>query len=217
VSTPQSPIFHFWALLPDASVSAAILKRKERVHALVGDQLYLTDPPHTTVWLAAMQADSDDAVVAATAEAMVAVESVGSGSITGWHVFDADPLTGNTTMVCQLDENLLARLKGLQMQLVQGLAPRRDEVACHSRYAERFESLPVNAQDSIRSYGFPFVGAHWHPHVTIASIRAGDWPAVWSDLENSCPSGPISYPLLGCFRLDGNEPVELARFPVGQP
>ena len=45
-------------------------------------------------------------------------------------------------------------------------------------------------------WGFPFLGAIWHPHVTIASIRPPDWGNVWPKLAADPPSGTVRFPSL---------------------
>src|SRR5207249_1264791 len=91
--------------------------------------------------------------------------------ITGWHVFERDQLTGNQTLVCQFSDRCISQLQAIQSSVIRRLAPLRDCHASEARYAGRMQALLPVEQHSIREFGFPFTGKHWHPHLTIASIR----------------------------------------------
>lgn len=201
----------FLGLEPDARLSERICKYKRRVHALVGPQTFLDHPPHLTLYLAAF---ANGASVADAVALVVRELSAVRTSIVGWHTFWADQLTGRHTLVCQLDDETVNKLREVQHSVISALAPLRHLKVTANRYANRLASLSPIEQASIASSGFPFTGEHWHPHLTIASINATDWPVIERELMPSPPQLDGCFPALALYRLVDEHPIILRRFPL---
>lgn len=193
----------FVALMPDAGMTATVQAYKDRARALVGSQLYLDDPPHTTAYLAAFPADFPVADVLRAA----AVPAPPPVRTTGWHSWLGDPLTGRNTLVCAIAPDDKPALRAVQRHVADALAPHRDVAATEARFAGRFDALTPQQREAVRAVGFPFVGDGWEPHVTIASILPEHWPAVIGDFESRPPTGTFRYARLEVFELHGVEPV----------
>ena len=185
---------------------------KGRVADLVGDQLYISDPPHMTLYLAAFR---DPVAVANAMAGAMADVSAPSIEVVGWHVFAGDPLTGRHSLVCQLKTEDHARLKAVQRQIVAALAPLRDVSATRDRFAAAWARLGDIERDNVEAYGFPFVGPIWHPHFTLASIDEDAWETVWQALERDPPVGPVRCHWVTLYRLIEGHPHEVARHRVG--
>ena len=194
----------FAALQPDAALTDFLLDAKRRTHDLVGPQQFLDDPPHLTVYLAWFAQES---VVAEALHRLGPVLSAPGTELTGWHVFEGDPLTGNHSLVCQIAPADQDRLRDFQSRVVEHLAPLRDRQASAARYAARLSSLSPQREMAIREVGFPYLGEDWHPHFTVASVRPADWPAVWHALKDRPPRGRFHCPALQLYRLEGERPV----------
>lgn len=197
----------FLALEPDEATFSAVDARKSVVRDLVGDQLYLSDPPHVTLYLAVFPSAAE--VVAAVRE-LVTEWSAPATSVVGWHVFDADPLAGLNTLVVDFDAESQRRLQLMQTQLVHRLAGLRDEAATLERIAGRMSKLDDRQQQAVRDWGFPFVDDGWHPHITIASIDPAAWPEVAEKLLPTPIVGPVGCPRLKVYDLVDGAPRELA-------
>ncbi len=180
----------FAALQPDAALTALVGDFKARTKAIAGDQLYLADPPHATVYLAQFA----DAATALTGwhEFAARFQPVDI-SLVGWHVFEADPLTGNQTLVCEIAADDKQTLRGVQAKVVEHLAPLRDAAASVRRFAPHWEALSAARQQCVEHSGFPFIGAYWEPHVTVASVRHDAWSDVWRALEPHAPRGTFRF------------------------
>ena len=101
----------FVSVDPGPMITALVLKYKRRLRELVGDQMFLNDPPHLTVYLAHFAARQR--VIQAAAE--LAAESAAIDiNIIGWHVFTKDQLTGGHTLVLQFDEYTQSQLRTFQ-------------------------------------------------------------------------------------------------------
>jgi 2'-5' RNA ligase superfamily protein len=176
----------FVVLEPDAALGSLIQGFKDQARSLAGDQLYLADPPHLTVYLAVFA--STDALLERWPQVSARALDL-SVNLVGWHVFEADAMTGGQTLVCNIAARDKDRLRKLQREIVELLAPLRDPPATRARYAPRMEFLSPDQRQCVDRYGFPFVGDGWEPHFTIASIHPTNWPAVWQALEPQAPHG----------------------------
>jgi len=188
----------FAALAPGAALSAVVSGYKDQVRALVGPQVYLADPPHLTVYLAEFLS------VAAALGPWPKIAGRGDGfrlTLVGWHVFESDALTGSHTLVCEIAAEDKARLRLLQREVVEHLAPARDRAATLGRFAARFEYLTGQQRQCVEGSGFPYLADDWQPHLTIASIRPDDWAQVWKLLEPQAPRGTFRCARLRLYRL----------------
>lgn len=208
-----NPATLFLGLEPDVALARLVLEYKERVHALVGPQTFLDHAPHLTLYLAAF---GDVAAVLTAAEALAASTAPIAVRVEGWHVFWADQLTGSHTLVLKLDAAAVVSLRALQARAIGILAPLRAAAESASRYDDRREYLSPNEQASIDRTGFPYTGEHWHPHVTIASIAADDWPAIARELLTESPRLAAMVPTLTCYRIDDEQPAPFGSFALGR-
>jgi 2'-5' RNA ligase len=196
----------FTALEPDAALHRLVQAYKDETRSLVGDQLYLADPPHLTLYLAVFP--SIDTALSRwhrLKSQQLDVEI----QVTGWHVFDADALTGNHTLVCDLAADDKVRLRAWQNQVVACLAPARDAAATDARLAPRLVNLAEAQRAAVASHGFPYLGDGWEPHFTIASIRPDDWPRVWQAVADRPPRGTFRCPRMRLYKLADGVPVAI--------
>ena len=201
----------FLALEPDEAFSNTVRARKQQVRDLVGEQQFLADPPHSTLYLARY---TNTATLVSRAVAAARCLAAPRAELAGWHVFAADQLTGKHTLVCGLSEASKRGLRDVQQQVVEAVAPLRDRASTRARYDSAWARLSPEERTSVEEWGFPYVGAILQPHVTIASIDQDAWPMVWSELEPLAPQGPVAFPAMCLFALDGERPVLLGRFAV---
>ena len=83
-----------------------------------------------------------------------------SSHITKWRVFERDILTGLNTLCLEIE--LTKGLKLLQKNVVQYL--------CKFYSRKMKNSFDGEFKSSNDKYGYPFVGDHWIPHITIGSL-----------------------------------------------
>ncbi len=200
----------FISLEPDARLATFVRGYKRRVQQLVGDQLFLTDPPHTTLYLAAF--NNLNRVAKALLSVATQIEPI-AVSLTGWHVFSNDALTGNHTLVCHWSEASQRAARTIQSAVIKSLSPHRDPKTTEARFTSRWSSLTAAQQRSVLEKGFPFTGEAWHPHLTIASIRPSDWDAAYGVL---CPDPPhVTGAAMGLklYELVGNKPKPILSIP----
>jgi 2'-5' RNA ligase len=193
-------MFTFLALAPDARLHDLIQSYKDRARAIVGEQLYLADPPHLTLFLAAFPpgfAPLDPLELGPAPRVR----------LVGWHQYLADPLTGNNTLVARIHDDDLQALRLLQAHVLSAVAPHRDTAATTARYAGRLSALTPAQREAIHTYGFPFVHDGWQPHFTVASFTPAVWPAVLAEFATDTPEGSYSCSAIRHYQLDGIRPI----------
>jgi 2'-5' RNA ligase len=196
------------ALEPDDAFARHVLAYKERIRQLVDEQLYLDDPPHVTLYLGVYDARTD---LAGPIRALCRRLAVPTVAVRGWHVFEADQLTGNHTLVCDVTPETRSPLEQIQREAVGMAAPLRNPNATRACYDKSWHRLSEEERANVERFGFPFVGLIWHPHVTVASVRPEDWLAVWSELAGTPPDAVVRFPFLAIYGLKADQPVLIER------
>jgi len=199
----------FLALEPDEAFARAVRSYKERVRRVVGEQLYLGDPPHLTLYLGVFESDKD---VTGPIRQLCHRLAAPAATIRGWHVFEADQLTGNHTLVCDVTPEGRQSLHDVQQAAVAAAAPLRDRSATRACYDKTWHRLSDEERSNVEQFGFPFVGAIWHPHVTVASVRPEDWDAAWGELAGTPPEAVVRFPFLSVYGSQEDEPCLIERF-----
>lgn len=205
------PFYSFIALEPEERLYNLVLKAKKIVSETVGSQKYLQDPPHLTLQVGSF-ADMDkvEAILLRVAQAL----SVDSIHLNGWHVFRDDPLTGGHTVVTNISDEDQIKLRNIQSLVLEATRPLLNIEPCIQRYSASWEKLSPVQRASTEAWGFPFTGADWHPHVTVASISRDHWSFVWDTLEKLSPHGVFSFPKICLYQLDDKQVAEkIAEFP----
>lgn len=192
----------FISIDPSPEFSRVIETYKRQVRDLVGDQQYLSEPPHMTAYLALFENEQ----IAGEASQQLATQlDPFEIDITGWHVFDADPMTQRRTLVVDFTQASQAYLRMLQTQIAEALAGTYNTEATLRRYAAAMEHFSEAQRRAVQTVGFPFIGDDWHPHFTIASIAPDAWPHVESALLGDPPSGTSTCSSLTHYRvIDGH-------------
>lgn len=203
------PVTDFISIDPSPSFSKIIDGYKAQVRELVGDQQYLAEPPHMTAYLACF---ADGKKAGEAASQLAAKLDAFEIDITGWHVFDADPMTQRRTLVVDFTPQSQAYLRTLQSQIAQALAGAYDTEATFARYASAFDKFSTVQQEAVRSVGFPFMGSDWHPHFTIASIDPAAWETVRDALWNNPPVGVSVCSSLTHYRVIDGESHPISTF-----
>jgi 2'-5' RNA ligase len=199
----------FIALTPDEPFHGRLKSLKALVRSIAGEQQYLADPPHLTLYVGAFR---EAGPVIAALDGIAQGDSPVEIDLAGWHVFLGDPLTGRSTIVCDPAPSCVSRLRALQGRVVDAVSPLRDPEASARRYRFALASLSPEEAASVARYGYPFVGEIWRPHLTVASVAPGDWNAVWAALEPEAPHGSIRCSRMTLYSLAGEVPAVVRQF-----
>jgi 2'-5' RNA ligase len=211
VSMPPPTRLLFLALDPDPALRDLVAGYKARTRTLVGDQLYLADPPHVTLYLGHFPPGFDPLPLLRHLDR----DPAPGVRIVGWHTFLGDPLTGRNTLVCAPHPDDKPGLRDWQRRVIEAVADRRDRAATEARLAPRLDHLTPEQRAAVAAVGFPFVGDGWEPHLTVASIRPENWPAVWADLGPRPPVGEFTFRAVRHYDLLDGAPAAAGEVAFG--
>ena len=140
----------------------SIVAWKHRVNALLPGQPYCSHPPHCTLMVAEMTSPKE----------WLGELACHVGRLSPFHirvkdtiVFYDDVVTGGHSIAFKAEP--CASLYDLQKTIGSILSPFAHGLA--SELPEAFRKEPYKS--SCDAYGFPFLGDHWIPHFSIASLK----------------------------------------------
>lgn len=150
-------------------------EQKKRIDAAHPGQPFASHPPHLTLCFGAYESPleySGELALALRGTPPIRLQCAGV------HVFYSDRLAGGgDTVVVRVHRS--AALAELQMRIAAVFANHRSPPDS-SMPPPPLREVMVQ---SFARYGFPFVGEHWIPHLTIASLVFDDrarWIEDWS-------------------------------------
>ncbi len=150
----------FWK--PSEKITDFIAYWKNRVSRVEPDADYLKHPVHCTLYLL-MAKKSDEVLLIKKMEKICSQIHAFELSFSGWIVFENDAITNADTLVLKIKLN--KQLLELQRKIVEEMSLyRQSDVICDVNWqAEYLESM--------KKWGYPFVGSHWIPHISVASVK----------------------------------------------
>lgn len=197
-------VIYVIALQPDNALFNNIKRLKSEAKKLVGDQAYLNDAPHLTLYLGYF-----DNFFGFDKELNLATKKINGYlkkgiRIDGWVIFKDDVITKKQTLVCSITEEASGRLKEVQKIVVSIMKKYRKNIIL-KRYVQAYSGLGDIEKKNLDEYGFPFVGDIWKPHINIASFDKKAFAEVWENFKNECPKGGYNIDSLNIYKLDENE------------
>jgi broad specificity phosphatase PhoE len=145
----------FW--IPNDELNQFVESWKNRFREIEPDAFYLNHPVHSTVFL--FNAYEQDQFQIISRIKNVKIDFL----VDSWKIFYNDLVTGGDTLSVGLIPNTLAFQ--FQHDLSEALL---DFIKTPLLYNNVWEG---KYKESYDRYGFPFVGSHWIPHLTIASLK----------------------------------------------
>jgi len=130
---------------------------------------------------------------------------------TGWQVFANDPLTGGGQTLA-LHAKASASLYELQFAVADVLASfvfptgERNPLSTREPYAT-----------SLRRYGYPYVGAHWIPHFTVASLMVCEDDPWFVALTSAPASHRFLVESISVWNVDGDRHERLHELRLALP
>jgi hypothetical protein len=176
---------YFW--VPGNEFQELVLSWKKKAELVEPDATYLHHLVHATLFLFYGEKQKEveyaslikkDAPIFKSAE---------------WLVFENDAVTGGDTLTIGLEKTEDWEL--LQLDLAEGLKPHILKLI---EYPNEW-SGPFKI--SHQNYGFPFVGKHWMPHVSIASFKNKSF--IQEAIDTPIKINEINCGELALFRIEG--------------
>ena len=149
---------------PEEKLSLFINDCKKRVDQALPNQAYCNHPPHSTIlctWLREIEQ------VEFVLEELLSEEVPIPYNIKESMCFYDDALTGGHTVAMKIDDTS-CKMADLQVKVAEGLSTLIDFRAA-PKPSGFLLSDPFRS--SYEKFASPFVGAHWMPHMSIASLK----------------------------------------------
>jgi 2'-5' RNA ligase len=181
---------------PEGELKSNILRWKEMVKDKYPYQSYCLHPPHST--LIHVNVKQEEMVIVAVGEILKDITSF-KNRIRETDVFWNDSATGGGhTLFWKIQSNQI--LFDLQRRVAESLNP-----FLSSNPEPTFVKNSSLLKNSFDRYGFPFIGNHWIPHLTIASLKTGqNDPLIEDFLEQSCEF-ELDVTEVSCWRVENDQ------------
>ena len=199
VTTARMAVF----IEPAGDLLDMVVAWKARIARRWPAAAYVDHPPHATLWVGELRNGRDGPHAVADAVSQITEFPI---AIRGPHVFcDDAPAGGGQT--CAFAASLTEPLTHLQHAVAEALRRHRAPVS-DDRLCESLRQPPF--LQSWREYGFPFVGAHWTPHFTVASLRVRRDDPVLSEFLSTTARGEMPVRQLSWWHIAAGHHVRLA-------
>ena len=154
---------------------------------------YLNHLPHSTIYVFNIESNKIDDVILEFEDFQKSFNQFYT-NIYKWKVFTKDIITGLNTLCLEIE--LSRELKALQMRVVESLF----------EYHLKSENSNFEGDFKILNdkYGYPFIGNHWIPHITIGSMDIN--PEKLLEYSKKLLDLPeeIKINNLGLFKIEGD-------------
>jgi hypothetical protein len=163
---------------PKENLARFINDCKKRVDQALPNQAYCNHPPHSTILCTWMREIEH---VKLALEELLSEEVPIPFNIKENMCFYDDALTGGHTVAIKIDDTL-GKMSDLQVKVAEGLSTFIDFRAA-PKPSGFLLSDPFRS--SYEKFASPFIGSHWIPHMSIASLKVEkDDPLLLSLLKS---------------------------------
>jgi 2'-5' RNA ligase len=187
-------------LEPQGVFRSVLLEKKALLEARMPGQAYTQHPPHATLLFG--DYGSPDLWLT-TLESRLARIKTFSVTTVGWQEFPHDILAGGGHTVA-FRVGLTEALLSLQLAVAEELSPFRTAIPSHP-----LASIEPFAT-SLKRYGFPFVGRHWIPHLTIGSPCVPPYDPLLVELKSNNTSYSVDVNSISVWSVNGDNHQRLA-------
>lgn len=213
---PESLAKAFIALRPSGKLYEFIKGCKAETVNQVGAQKFVTDPPHTTLFVGIFLRERLGSFMDELGAFAKSARTVNS-TVRGWRVFESDPMTSGNTLVIEFADESQARFRETQATVLRLSKSSLDLTATRQSLQPRWGLLSDEQKASATRCGFPYTGAGWIPHVTVASFERKAWDTFGAKLRNHTPPPSAQFGAIDLFEIDSvsGEPSLLGEFQLG--
>jgi len=189
-------------LEPQIELSSAIQAWKKKINFHLPDQPYCSHPPHCTLIHVEVSSEIEAClkikkIVDEADSLKLKVDQVG--------IFWDDMATGGGHTL-HLKIKPEPKIFSLQLKIAKILSP-----LVPLKEIPDYISNDSVLRESYKSYGFPFVGEHWIPHFSIASLKTDRINPIITEFMEWKPSFTITELDASCWHIDGDKHILLER------
>ena len=144
-------------LIPNNKLKKVIIGLKREVKKNFGTQKYLSHIPHCTLCVLHVS----NLLLQSVKKKNLKVKHIKEFKIEKTDVFFNDPVTKGNTLIIKIKKNKF--LSSMQLQVLKLM----------KKYLikKKINLLNLKMKNNFKKYGYPFVGNHWIPHITVGSLN----------------------------------------------
>lgn len=176
---------YFW--VPGKEFEEFVLSWKAKAELIEPDAIYLHHPVHATLFLFYGERKKESDYLSHISSVPPKFTAV------RWLVFENDTVTGGDTLTIGLGKTLA--WESFQLNLAESMKPFIEQAI------EYPNSWDGSFEKSYQDYGFPFVGKHWMPHVSIASLKNKSF--IHEVIHTPIKINEINCGELALYRIEG--------------
>lgn len=193
---------------PEGALAEFIARWKARVDSVLPGQVYCSHPAHCTLIVGALSGYM--ACLTAVARAVRMLQPFTLRAEDTVVFYDDIPAGGGHTAAVRVTDN--ADLLGLQKTISEEWTNHVDPEKAEA-LAGRFKNEAM--RESCLRYGFPFVGEHWIPHFSIASLKVAKDHSLLREFQKERFKFEFTVNGISMWQIDGDEHQKVASLPLG--
>lgn len=185
MNTEQIKYGYFW--VPGNELEDFVLSWKAKAGLREPNAIYLHHPVHSTLFLFYGEREKESEYLSKILDVPPKFTSV------QWLVFENDAVTNGDTLTIGLGKSVA--WESFQLKLAESMKPF---IVKPIEYPNSWDG-PF--KKSYQDFGFPFVGNHWMPHVSIASLKNKSF--IQEAIRTPIEINEINCGELALYRIEG--------------
>jgi len=185
MNTEQIKYGYFW--VPGNELEDFVLSWKAKAGLIEPNAIYLHHPVHSTLFLFYGEREKESEYLSKILDVPPKFTSV------QWLVFENDAVTNGDTLTIGLGKSVA--WESFQLKLAESMKPF---IVKPIEYPNSWDG-PF--KKSYQDFGFPFVGNHWMPHVSIASLKNKSF--IQEAIRTPIEINEINCGELALYRIEG--------------
>ncbi|MGF3555028.1 MAG: hypothetical protein ACQXXF_07175 [Thermoplasmatota archaeon] len=151
---------YFIALVPEKKFYSKINSIKNLILKKFGNQQYLLDPPHLTLFVGRtknLEPIKKEIENMKFKKTLIKIKNLS--------FFRTDKITKKQTIAFFLSRESEKKLREMQLNVILKIA------RYNSGIVDRYKNINFSKKEfgNLKNFGYPFVGKNWTPHITICS------------------------------------------------
>lgn len=194
---------YFICYEPEEKLFSKIDNAKQFIYKNFGNQTYLLDPPHLTLFVA--KTDDLENIIEKI-KFYFDNKKKQEIEITDWLLFPKDKITNKTTIALKLSDKSIKSLQTEQFSLLNYI-----KLFNSKDYPKRYKcvkSFSEIEKQNLSSYGFPFVGDIWLPHLSLCSIDDSKIEIIKANNDINSFINKYSLSKIAVYELIDDNPLE---------
>lgn len=170
---------YYIALNPEKRLYNLVNTQKSIVKTITNQVKYIDHPPHFTLVIFTTENLEDIKQVLEDLSKEIKKIKI---TIKDFHIFYNDAFTNGNTISYNLSEKDNFLLRALQLKIINSINKFNSKKFLLKTDNE-YNKLSEIEKNNLESYGYPYVGDIWIPHITIVSVSPEDFQEVFNKLR----------------------------------